>query len=330
MSRRPPSRSRSISRSSLKARQRLPQIKKAKDPTARLNSVLVDLSRKTEKELEYWRVFQQYLADQRDIRRDRILATLRQASVSGYENNQLVRIVDARYQTRPLSSYGSVVVPPGGRFNFGDISDYYQRFQALYLASDFRTAASERFLRSQTSDSVVDQESLDLRLDPQASFSSYRVSVANLRVIDLRNDSSLEEFTEIISEIDPPLWMHYLAKRMKQPVPETIKTAARLRATLLDPNFTQSGSLIDQPSASQWFGFYVRAAGLHGVIYPSVRALAGYNLALFPDNFRDSLAKVELVDEAAGVKSEDRVLDGATAQFQMLSSTSDIPSGECH
>lgn len=324
MSPRRTSRSRVLSRPLLRARQRLPKIKRAKDKTARLNSVLVDLSRKTEKELEYWRVLQRYLADERELRREKIIEALRQTSTSGYENKQLVRIVDARYQTRPLSSYGSVVVPPGGRFNFGDISDYYQKFQALYLASDFKTAASERFLRTQTDESSVDQASLDLRLDPQASFSSYRVSVANLRLIDLRNESCLEGFVSVIREINPPLWMHYLAKKLKQPAPRMIKTLAQLKTLLLDPNFTQSGSLIDQPSASQWFGFYVRAAGLHGIIFPSVRASAGYNLALFPDNFRDSLAKVELADSADGVKQEDRVLDGTTAKFQMLSTAADV------
>lgn len=87
--------------------------------------------------------------------------------------------------------------------------------------------------------------------------------------------------------------------------------------SLFDPSFTQWGTLIDQPSASQWFGYYVREAGIHGIIYPSVRHSDGYNLAVFPDTFGDTAGRIELIDVAAGVRLEDRVLDGMSAKFHM-------------
>jgi RES domain len=165
--------------------------------------------------------------------------------------------------------------------------------------------------------SINDQESLDLRLDPNASFSSYRVKVSNLTVIDVRNEVSIQSFLNIISEIKPPQWMFGLAKKLKQPEPRTIKTVNELKTFLFDPNFTQWGTLIDQPAASQWFGYYVREAGIHGIIYPSVRHSDGYNVVIFPDSLRDTSARIELIDDAAGVKSEDRYLDGMNARFQM-------------
>lgn len=65
--------------------------------------------------------------------------------------------------------------------------------------------------------------------------------------------------------------MFDLAKKLKQPEARTVKTIEELRLSLFDPSFTQWGTVIDQPSASQWFGYYVREAGIHGIIYPSVR-----------------------------------------------------------
>lgn len=161
-------------------RRTLPKIKGVGDRTHRFNDAIVDLTKKTESQLEYWGVFQGYLFQQREKRKERIQAALISKTESGFSSELLGRIVDSRYQTRPLSSYGSIVVPPGGWFNFGEISAMHPKFQALYLASDFNTAASERFLRGQTGTAKIEQASLDFRLDPRASFSFYRVRVLGL------------------------------------------------------------------------------------------------------------------------------------------------------
>ncbi len=309
--------------SSIKLKRKLPILTGRGDRTEKLNAVLIDLSKKTEDQLEYWDAFENYLVGQREFRKERIHETLRSKMISGYDDGHLVRVVDTRYQNRPLSSFGSIVVAPGGRFNFGEISASRERFQALYLASDFRTAVSERFLKDQGSQGSVKQDSLILRLDPEASFSSYRIRASNLNVIDIRKDESLEPFLEVVAEIVAPRWLVDLAKKLKQPPPQTIQSVKILRALLLDPNFTQWGSLIDQPSTSQWFGYYVREAGIHGIVYPSVRSREGYNLCVFPDTFSGSSAKIELLDSAAGVLLEDRTLDETNATFHMQISKQD-------
>lgn len=193
-----------------------------KDSTHFLNSALTDLTQFTASQLEYWSAFQNYLIQEREKRKERILEALRETAILNFNEKSLTRIVDTRYQDRPLSSYGSVVVPPGGRFNFGKISDFNKTFQALYLASSFRTAASERFHKEQKSETRVDQESLDFRLDPTASFSSYRVAVESISVIDLRLKGALDPFVKVIAEIRPAHWITTLAKKLKQPNPATI------------------------------------------------------------------------------------------------------------
>jgi len=90
------SRKRALSRRQIK-NIRIPKIKGPGDQTARVNDLLVDLSKKTQQQLEYWRVFQEYLVSQRELRKDRILDALKSASISGYESSNLVRIVDTRY-----------------------------------------------------------------------------------------------------------------------------------------------------------------------------------------------------------------------------------------
>lgn len=304
-------------RNSFKHHYGVPKIRGNGDRTSRLNFSLIDLSNKTENQLEYWKAFQQFLVDERETRIERIHESLKRQSISGFNSDAFVRIIDSRYQNRPLSSYGSIVVPPGQRFNFGEISSYHQRFQALYLASNFKTAAAERFLRDQKSDNAIDEQSLMFRLDPQASFSSYRVRVSNLTIIDIRDEENLKPFLNVISEIKTPRWLEDLARSKRQPQPRTVQTVDQLKTILFDPNFVQWGSLIDQPSASQWFGYYVRAAKIQGILYSSVRNRNGFNLAIFPDNLIETEAKIELLDPAAGVEEQDRIMNSENALFHM-------------
>lgn len=295
------------------------KIKKSRDRTSKINSWLLTLAEKTENELEFWRAFQNFLAEQREIRRTRISEALISSAVRGFKSNQFVRIVDTRFQNRPLSPYGSIVVPPGGRFNIGPISTYYKTFQALYLASDFETAFFERFLRDPSKIKNDIHDPRDARLDPAASFSSYRVKVELDLVLDLREKDSLAPFLEIIAEIKAPQWLTDLAKDLKQPPPATVKTLEQLHTIIFDPNFTQWGSLLDQPSASQWLGLYAYTSGLNGIIYPSVRNSEGFAIVIFPETFEDSSCTVSLVDYAASVSELDQVLDSKTFMFQMLS-----------
>lgn len=211
-------------------------------------------------------------------------------------------------------------MPPGGRFNFGPISTFFKVFQALYLASDFSTAYCERFLREPTSTENDRLDPRDARLDPGASFSSYRVKVNLDLVLDLRDKGKLDNFRKVIAEIRVPKWLVDLAKELNQPKPQTISTLDQLYMIIFDPNFTQWAALLDQPSASQWIGHYVQSSGINGIIYPSVRSATGFSLAAFPDSFKNSACCIELVDQSAGVNLEDYILDSKSYMFQMLSS----------
>lgn len=287
--------------------------------TAKINDLLLDLSKKTASQLEFWAAFQSHLADQREIRRDLITEALLSKAHRTYTSDEFVRIVDSRYQNRPLSSYGSIALPPGGRFNFGPISTFFRTFQALYCASDFSTAFCERFLREPSKTENDPNDPRNARLDPGASFSSYRIKVNLDLALDLRERTNLEPFRSVIAEIKAPKWLADLAKKLNQPPPQTVSTLDQLYTIIFDPNFTQWGALLDQPSASQWIGHYVASAGINGIIYPSVRNAEGFSLAIFPETFKDTSSSVQLIDPAAGVNQEDSVLDAKTYLFQMLS-----------
>ena len=52
----------------------------------------------------------------------------------------------------------------------------------------------------------------------------------------------------------------------------------------------------DLPSNSQVFGRIAAAAGVHGILYPSVRVEGRQCLALFPQNWRSSGSYIEVMD----------------------------------
>lgn len=88
-----------------------------------------------------------------------------------------------------------------------------------------------------------------------------------------------------------------------------INTPELLYRSVLDPDYTQWDTWIDQPSPSQWFGHYVRLAGIQGVIYPSLRSDAGHNVAVFLDKFEDTESFVMLTDDCDFVKNDLRRVD---------------------
>ena len=55
-------------------------------------------------------------------------------------------------------------------------------------------------------------------------------------------------------------------------------------------------------------------AGIHGIIYNSIRNDNGINLALFPENFEGTDSFVELIDETDFVSRVNRRIDGNLKQ----------------
>ena len=62
---------------------------------------------------------------------------------------------------------------------------------------------------------------------------------------------------------------------------------------------------LDIPSNSQWFGCYVKEAGIEAIIYPSLRYEGCYNCAVYPENFA-AKSFIKLADDHSSV-SEARV-----------------------
>lgn len=64
---------------------------------------------------------------------------------------------------------------------------------------------------------------------------------------------------------------------------KTIQTPKELHKSLFEVHYQQWITWLDIPSNSQWFGHYVKQAGIEAIIYPSLRYNC-YNLAVYPEN----------------------------------------------
>jgi len=266
---------------------------------------LVRLETLDKQNREFWRDYQFFLAMEREKLLGKITESLWAVRSQSFD---FVggRIVGSEYSKSPLCSVGSYHYP--GRFNFAQIASYLPDFKALYLASDYETAFCEKFYRRQD-DVLEGLTATELSLTPTGSFSYYRVRAKLDSVLDVRNDEALAGFCEIIATVDPSFEILMAAKRIRSAPPQTIKSVQQLRAALLEENFQQWATWVDQPSPSQWFGHYVRLAGIQGIVYPSVRNTSGYNLSVFPDNLCDSEAEIALIDPSDSVPESDRTLN---------------------
>lgn len=245
---------------------------------------------------QLWSDFQSYLADEREKVLDQIIDTLLKSTQENYANQNYGRIIGSKFSATPLSSKGSYLVPPGGRFNFGQSISYQTYFPALYIASEYEVAFAEKFHISQDFISKDGLTALDLSLRKPESFSYQRVNFMLDRVLDLRNDNAINSFYEVIKHIKMPKIYQEQAKRLKQNM-NLIPNCEMLKASIFDPNYEQWDFWLEQPSPSQWFGHYVRLAGIQGLIYPSVRTKSGHNMAIYLDQFEDSQCFIQLSDE---------------------------------
>lgn len=70
-------------------------------------------------------------------KRSQVMENLKQSLLSNgvyFEFKEYRRIVSQQYSNTPLSTAGSVLSFPGGRFNIGNIDERFAQFPALYLA----------------------------------------------------------------------------------------------------------------------------------------------------------------------------------------------------
>jgi RES domain len=78
--------------------------------------------------------------------------------------------------------------------------------------------------------------------------------------------------------------------------PWLIRSPITLQRQLLHPNWRMLPVQFDLPSNSQIFGRLASAAGLHGILYPSVRQQGKGCLALFTQNWANSGSNIQVSD----------------------------------
>jgi hypothetical protein len=217
------------------------------------------------------------------------------------------RVVDYRYSLEPLSSSGSVRSDPGGRFNIGDIDRAkFPAFPALYLASDRETALLEKFGRD---DPQGELGALDFALRRATSFSNVAVSGRLESVINLEHADRLQPFVDLISTFTLPPDLAGRARRLRFEAPNLVDSVDDLIKNLTLPDWRILPMQFDVPASAQVFGQLVAAAGIEGIVYPSIKSGAPC-LALFPQNLGVS-SYVQLDDEPPDA-SVIRRLDAST------------------
>jgi len=237
----------------------------------------------------HWRYYSE-LAFQRRPIREELNRALREAATP-FEFTRWQRVVKFKYSFNPLSAKGSLA-DPGGRFNIGAIdSTRYPMFPALYLAADKGTAMAEVLGRKTANSSLSAEE---LALTKPDSISVLSVSGKLEAVLDSRLDEKLEPFVALIKDFNLSPGLRSAARALKVPL-DLVRTVGRLQDVLVKQNWRDWPMLYDVPAGGQIFGSIALDAGIEAIVYESV--ITGKPcLAIFPQNFLNSTAFVELDD----------------------------------
>jgi len=256
----------------------------------------------------HWRYYSE-LAFQRRRIREELNSSLRNAA-AGFQFSRWQRVVKYKYSLDPLSAKGSLS-DPGGRFNVGAIDPTrYPMFPALYLAADKATALAEVLGRDKDRGSLTPEE---LALTKPDSISAVSVSGRLDAVVDIRMSGNLSAFVNLIKSfrLSKPLTVE--ARRLGFPL-QLITTVAELKPVLMVANWRNWPMLYDVPAGGQIFGGVAVDAGIEGIVYGSV--LTGKEcLAMFPQNFLNSSAYVELDDPAPSDDVRTRIDSTNFAEF---------------
>lgn len=239
------------------------------------------------------------LERQRVSRYDDLCAALRSHPGTALELRCWTRVLDWRWSQSPLSGVGSLN-GIGGRFNIGMDLDRArgQSFRALYIAENVETAYSEYFggrLSAKTSRLSLGE----FALRRETSFTTFLLSGQLEQILDLRTAKSIEAFASILKDFDISPATKAAIRRARTQSRFALRTAAELRKVLLLPpaQWRLEPQAFGIPATCQVFGRFVRDAGFEGILFASQQGL-GANLALFPENFRASSSRVEVVGHA--------------------------------
>jgi RES domain len=215
-----------------------------------------------------------------------------------------VRVTEWRWNLTPLSAAGSLK-GIGRRFSVGEELDRArnQAFPCLYLAENVDTAYAEYF--GGPLESVHGQLSLsELALRRPSSFTTFRLEGHLELVFDLRTNSSLVEFANIIRQFDISPSTKNAIRAANLPPRKIVRNAPELWKWLLEPPsaWRLQPQAYGIPAACQIFGQFVRDAGFEALLYPSQQG-DGLCLAVYPENFSGSAGRIQVVGD---------VPDGAT------------------
>lgn len=251
--------------------------------------------------------FYAHLQQQRSESAEPIQKAIVRAATGPFLFKGWQRIVDYNYSIHPLSTRGSVVTDPGGRFNIGDIDRAkFPTFPALYLASDHPTALAEKFGLGNAADHLSAQ---DFALRSPASYSCLSVSGEVETVLDLGQPDRLQPLVDIISRYSVPAGLATRARKLGLEEPSLVRTARDLVAVVTAPNWRVFPMQFDVPSTSQILAQLAMSAGVEAILYPSNKT-GSRCLAMFPDKLGER-SYVEL-DPPLPTEVHHRRLDART------------------
>jgi hypothetical protein len=227
---------------------------------------------------------------------DALCDALRSSPGVSIDVNGWSRVTDWRWSLSPLSPAGSIK-GIGGRFNIGETLDRArgQAFPCLYVAQSVETAYGEYFgasLSSQMGPLMLGE----LALRRESSFTTFLLNGRLDRVLDLREDTSLKPFADIIRRFNISSLTKAAFRSAGLPQREIIRSAKQLRRRLLmEPKaWRQEPTVFGIPVASQIFGRFARDADWEAILYPSLRG-TGLCLGIFTENFQASDSRIEVV-----------------------------------
>lgn len=230
-------------------------------------------------------------------KRSRIYEDLKNAlrvNTQAFKFNNWRRIIDNRFFNEPLSSQGSILHFPGGRFNIGDIDPIkFPRFGALYLAEDTATALREKLglKPKEFIDGLTAEE-----INVAGNISNFVVRGNLTYVLDIQNDDSLKDFFELISKIHLPTQFISRAAKLNISPMRDASNVHELIQTFLRSDWNIMPTQFDVPANPQILGQLAHSAGIEAILYPSVKTKQKC-LAIYPENFKNTDAYIELEGE---------------------------------
>jgi RES domain-containing protein len=224
-----------------------------------------------------------------------LIDAIRASAKGPIEFQGWARLVDHRYTNVPLSVDGSVK-GDGGRFNIGQALNpaSYTPFPALYVAEDFSTSYRERFGIDRES-SAAGLAAGELMLRRASSFTSVALDIRLELLVDVGDLEALRATAAVLRKFTMPASIQVMARALRLKAPGLVRTAAGLQRQLLARDWRIEPVQYGLPANSQIFGRLCAAAGIHGILYPSVRDGDKRCLALFPQNWAGSTSFVELI-----------------------------------